>query len=225
MDGGNLFGSSIFSFGSKGKQVTFNEDYSGVEKLDINMAVGDVVIEQGSTFNVDFKGHEDLLPEVTLKDNKLSIKQKKDIKLRPTNLNNLKSNLTVTVPSSVTLKELEADLDMGDLDISEVACGKLKADLSMGNLEINDVEAEKIEADNDMGDCKIYNAKFDDLTADCDMGNLKLKLTDSSDNYGIHAKCDMGNVTIDGDDEGNNYSSSGDKTISLKVAMGNIDVN
>lgn len=225
MNGLKLFDNPIFSFGPKEQQVSFNEDYEDVEKLDINMAIGDVVIKQGSSFNVDFKGHEDLKPEVTLKDGKLSVKQKKNVKIKSVNLGNYKSDLTVTVPSGVKLTDLEADLDMGDLNISDVSCKKLDADLAMGNLEIKNVEAEKIFADNDMGDCKIYDSEFEDLTADCDMGNVKVKLTDSVDNYGISAKCDMGNVSIDGDKEGNNYSSRGDKNITLKVAMGNIDVD
>ena len=223
-NGVKLFGKPIFSLGSGGNNVTFSEDYSGVEKLNLDMSVGDVFIEEGSTFNVSFEGQEDLKPEVTLKDNKLVIKQKKDINIKPINLGKVKSSLTVTVPSSVTVERLDAELDMGNLEIKDVACKDLFADLSMGNLEIRNAKAEKIGADNDMGDCKIYNSEFNELTADCDMGNIHLELADSSDNYGIHATCDMGEVKIDGDKEGNNYSTKGDKTITLSVSMGNITV-
>ena len=224
MNGVKLFGKPIFSLGSGTDTVSFSEDYSGVEKLDLNMSVGDVFIEEGSTFNVSFEGREDLKPEVSLKDNKLVIKQKKDFNVTPVNLGKLKSRITVTVPSDVTIERLDAELDMGNLEIKDVSCKDLFADLSMGNLEIRNAKAEKIGADNDMGDCRIYNSEFNELTADCDMGNIHLELVDSPDNYGIHATCDMGDVKIDGDKEGNNYSTKGDKTITLNVAMGNITV-
>ncbi len=220
----NLFGKPIFSFGSSAGEADFSENYSGVEKIDMKMAMGDVVILEGSSFNVTYNGHEDLKPEVTQDGGSLKIKQKKNIKIKPVNLGNIKCTLSVTVPSNPSLKELEADLDMGDLKISDVTCDKLEAELAMGNLEIKKVKAEKITADCKMGDCKVYDSTFDELKGNCDMGNVHVKLTDSVDNYGIEAKVDMGDIKIDGHNEGNEYNSKGDKTMDLNVDMGNITV-
>ena len=220
----NIFGRPIFSFGSSAKEESFSEDYSGVEKIDMDMAVGDVVLKEGSSFNVTYSGHDDLKPEVKLENGNLRIKQKKNIKIKTVNLGNIKCNLTITVPSNTTLKEMEANLDMGDLKISDLACKKLEAELAMGNLEIKKAKAEKITADCKMGDCKILESAFDELKGNCDMGNVHVKLTDSVDNYGIEAKVDMGDVKIDGRNEGNEYNSKGDKTMDLKVDMGNITV-
>ena len=201
----NIFGKPIFSFGSSAKEADFSQDYSSVEKIDLDMAMGDVVIQEGSSFNVSYKGHEDLKPEVTQDGDSLKIRQKKNINIKPLNLGNIKCTMTVTVPSNASLKELEADLDMGDLKIRKA-------------------KAEKITADCKMGDCKVYDSAFESLKGNCDMGNVHVKLTDSADNYGIEAKVDMGDIKIDGHNEGNEYNSKGDKTMDLKVDMGNITV-
>ncbi|MCR5157300.1 MAG: DUF4097 domain-containing protein [Butyrivibrio sp.] len=230
--GGGLsfFDKPIISLGSgsdkssEGKDISFSENYENVNKLDINMAFGDVTIIEGSDLNVNFEGHSDLKPEVKVEDGKLEIKQKKNIKVKALDFNKYKSELTVTIPSSAELDEVETELDMGDCKIKDFSCKKLKADMSMGNLEIKDVTAETIEADNDMGDCKIFDSYFDRLKGNCDMGNIHVELSDDTDNYGITAKVDMGEVKIDGNHEGNSYSSKGDKTIELKVAMGDISV-
>ncbi|WP_024865365.1 DUF4097 family beta strand repeat-containing protein [Butyrivibrio sp. FCS014] len=231
--GGGLsfFDKPIISLGSgsdkssEGKDISFSESYENVDKLDINMAFGDVTIIEGSDLNVNFEGHSDLTPEVKVEDGKLYIKQTKKVKVKGIDLSKYKSQLTVTVPSSDKFERVEADLDMGNLKISGLICKKLEVDMSMGDLDIADTAADTIEADNDMGACKIRECKFDKLKANCDMGDIQVNVEGDVDDYAITAKCDLGRVNIDGDDKGDKYSVKGDKEITLNVAMGNIDVN
>ena len=231
--GGGLsfFDKPIISLGSgsdkssEGKDISFSESYQNVDKLDINMAFGDVTIIEGSDLNVNFEGHSDLTPEVKVEDGKLYIRQTKKVKVKGIDLSKYKSQLTVTVPSSDKFERVEADLDMGNLKISGLTCKKLEVDMSMGDLDIADTAADTIEADNDMGACKIRGCKFDKLKANCDMGDIQVSVDGDVDDYAITAKCDLGRVNIDGDDKGDKYSVKGDKEITLNVAMGNIDVN
>lgn len=209
----------------KEEAASFSESYKDVEELEIDMSFGNVTVVEGKELNVSYEGVKDLEPEVVLDDDKLTVKQKKNVRLKGIDLGKYKSELTVAVPSSEELKKISADLDMGDLKISGACCKELDADLDMGNLEIKDVKAGKIEADNDMGDCKVTDSEFDKLITDCNMGNITVSLNDSPDNYGIDANCDMGNISISGKNEGKSYKSTGSKDIKIDVDMGNIEIS
>lgn len=226
-----IFDNPVISLGSgsdkssEGKDISFSENYENVDKLDINMAFGDVTIIEGSELNVSFEGHDDLKPEVNVEDGTLKIKQTKKVRVKGIDYSNYESALTVTVPSDANIRKVEADLDMGDLEIRNISCKDLGVDMSMGDLDVIEVTADTIEVDNDMGGCEIKNCKFDKLEGNCDMGDIQVKVDGDVDDYAITAKCDLGRVGIDGDDKGNSYSVKGDKKITLNVSMGNIDVN
>ena len=226
----NIFDKPIISLGSGSdspsgeSDSSFSKSYENVDKLDIDMDFGNVNIIEGNELNVNFEGHRDLAPEVNVEDGKLKIRQNKKVKVNGLDLKKYKSELTVTIPSSANLKKVIAELDMGDLEISGFSCKELSADMSMGNLQISGVSADRIDVDNDMGDFEIRDSEFDKLDGNCDMGNISVKVRGSVDDYGISARCDLGRVSVDGDEEGNNFSTKGDKKITLKVAMGNIDV-
>ena len=210
---------------SNGKgDTSFSESYKNVDKLVIDMSVGNVTLKNGDDLTVNYEGNEDLKPEVSYKDNKLEIKQKKNINIKGINLGKHKSELTITIPSTVELSKVDAELDMGDLKISGFSCKELDAELNMGDLEIKEVQATKIETDSDMGNIEIQDSAFDKLSADCNMGNITIGLTEDVNTFGIHANCDMGNVSIAGKDEGRSFSSNGNKTIKLDVDMGNIEI-
>lgn len=228
LGGLSLFGKPLFSFGEKSESISVSETYGdikdiNIKDINIDIALSDIRIEEGSEFDVSYEGNEDLAPEVKADGDKLEIIQHdKNLKLST----NYKAITTITVPSSMTLEELECDLDMGDLVIKDISCEKLEITLDAGNADVKDVKTQSIRVDSNMGNIDMVNAEFDKMDIDCDMGNVSVSGVKDLADAKIQAESSMGNIRIDGDKVSNKYSSgNGDKEIRIKTSMGNVDVS
>lgn len=225
---------NVLSISSKGytilghsrNTVTYDEDLSSFDTLDIDMSFGNIYIKKGTSFHVSYTGNKNYIPEYSISGNKLTIEQK-NIRHSLINIgfSNTKSELTITIPSDVTLESLGLDINAGNVSIADIKSSIINADIDMGNLEISGCEFNTYSSDMNMGNLDISGCEFDTCKGDVNMGNATIKPV-TSDKYGYNLTTDLGNITVFGADSKHNYSNntSSDNMITIDVNMGNIDI-
>lgn len=175
-------------FGHSRNTVTYDEDLSSFDTLDIDMSFGNIYIKKGTSFHVSYTGNKNYIPEYSISGNKLTIEQKN---IRHSLINvgfsNTKSELTITIPSDITLESLGLDINAGNVSIADIKSSIINADIDMGNATIKPVTSDKYG----------YN-----LTTD--LGNITVFGADSKHNYSNNTSSDnmitidvnMGNIDI-----------------------------
>ena len=213
-------------FGHSRNTVTYDEDLSSFDTLDIDMSFGNIYIKKGTSFHVSYTGNKNYIPEYSISGNKLTIEQKN---IRHSLINvgfsNTKSELTITIPSDITLESLGLDINAGNVSIADIKSSIINADIDMGNLEISGCEFDTCKGDVNMGNAKISQCSFNNISLSVDMGNATIKPV-TSDKYGYNLTNDLGNITVFGADSKHNYSNNttSHNMITIDVNMGNIDI-
>ena len=213
-------------FGRSRNTVTYNEDLSSFDTLDIDMSFGNIYIKKGTSFHVSYTGNKNYIPEYSISGNKLTIEQKNiSHSLINIGFSNTKSELTITIPSDITLESLNLDIDAGNVSIADIKSSIIDTDIDMGNLDISGCEFDTCKSDVNMGNAKISQCSFNNISLSVDMGNATIKPV-TSDKYGYNLTTDLGNITVFGTGSKHNYSNNttSDNMITINVDMGNIDI-
>lgn len=213
-------------FGRSRNTVTYNEDLSSFDTLDIDMSFGNIYIKKGTSFHVSYTGNKNYIPEYSISGNKLTIEQKNiSHSLINIGFSNTKSELTITIPSDITLESLGLDIDAGNVSIADIKSSIIDADIDMGNLDISGCEFDTYKGGVNMGNAKISQCSFNNISLSVDMGNATIKPV-TSDKYGYNLTTDLGNITVFGAGSKHNYSNNttSNNMITINVDMGNIDI-
>lgn len=222
----NISSKGYTIFGHSRNTVTYDEDLSSFDTLDIDMSFGNIYIKKGTSFHVSYTGNKNYIPEYSISGNKLTIEQKN---IRHSLINvgfsNTKSELTITIPSDITLESLGLDINAGNVSLADIKSSIINADIDMGNLEISGCEFNTYSSDINMGNLDISGCEFDTCKGDVNMGNATIKPV-TSDKYGYNLTTDLGNITVFGADSKHNYSNNttSHNMITIDVNMGNIDI-
>ncbi|MCR4695142.1 MAG: DUF4097 domain-containing protein [Pseudobutyrivibrio sp.] len=216
----------------KGKEVKENIELSGqsdlrdVEKIECDIDVGSLMIVMDSRADnilLEYEGRQKLRPKAEVDENTLIISQENESKIGLGG--NFKAEIVLRIPSDQDFDLIYGSVDAGELDIRNLKAETIEIDMSAGDVDVEDCQAKEIKAECDMGDLDMDNMKFDKLTAKVDMGNLSLNHTDIED-YELSAKVDLGNISFEGNEYTGELNRDGGRgTISLKVNMGDIDIN
>ena len=115
------------------------------------------------------------------------------------------------VPKDLTLKKLEADIDMGKVRIEDINAKSASLSCNMGEI--------------------IYSGEIEKTGEfECNMGNIEAALTGSEKDYNYDIECGMGNVTIGGGKisglgASKKIDNGGSKKLELDCDMGNIEIS
>ena len=194
---GNVFNISPFTrmtMASSGKYIENSSIYDNVSDISIDMNLGSVEIKKGSKLEVIYTGAEKFKPAVSVSGTSLNIEQHVKVHLM-TNIKNSDCTLTITVPDNVSLNSIQADLNMGDMDVNNIHASSADFSVDMGSLKIADSSIKNITADNNMGDIKLTNCDSDALNLSVDMGSLKISGMDI-DKYSANLSVDLGDIKV-----------------------------
>lgn len=189
------------------KVVSEEKELEDFTSIVVDADIADIEIEYGEEFKYKYKCTDVLVPTITVEDKVLKVKQNKK-----TNriVGNTKSQIVITVKKDVQLEDCDLTVDVGNLEISEVAMKHLEMDCAVGNIEVR-------------------NSKIDKVDAKADVGNVQISLADGIQGYSIDLQVDVGEMSCDGDRKrGQNYHYSVDdessKYIKVSADCGNINV-
>lgn len=225
---GNVFNISPFTrmtMASSGKYIENSSTYDNVSDISVDMNLGSVEIKKGSKLEVIYTGAEKFKPVVSVSGTSLNIEQHVKVHLM-TNIKNSDCTLTITIPDNISLNSIQADLNMGDMDVNNIHASSADFSVDMGSLKIVDSAVKNLTADNNMGDIKLTNCDSDVLNLSVDMGSLKISGMDI-DKYSANLSVDLGDIKVNDSTYSHSYTNNAGsgKSINADVNMGDIKIN
>ena len=126
--------------------------------------------------------------------------------------------LEITYPANANLGKLEVNVNLGDVEISDLNANKIFTDLDAGDISVARISTEQLSIILDLGNCDIDDANAKNSEISCDSGNINIKNFESD---GIEVDSSLGDVTIDGSLRGKSDIDldAGDLKLNLKQSM------
>lgn len=224
--------------------VTYTEEYTGIESLDIDLSKSGLEIKQGDNFKVEFVNvSKDLSTKLNNSGKELKIE---DETLRLFENFNSESKVIVYVPKDYKLRSVKLDLvGVSGAYVEGLDVDKLEVDIGSGKYEINNVQATIAEINSGAGETYINNSIFGDFKFNAGVGHvdinckvnnkgeiesgvgkLEVNLIGTKDNYKVRAETGIGNLTIDGNKaRDGEILGNGATNINVEAGIGETTIN
>ncbi len=224
--------------------VSFETDLDAFSSIVIDADTIDITIQSGSDYHLEYYCMEACKPEYEINKQTLTIKQtSKDQNFF--GKNNSLCELKITVPSDVTLNELNITSDVGEVSLQRVESESLILNCDVGDIEltnssfslmqvnanVGDVNLENITcADGvitaDVGDIDIEHITFDNLEITCDVGDVEITSKSTLSDYKIALDADLGSISFQDEDYSDSYTQKGKSGfLSIETNTGDIEVD
>lgn len=187
-------------------------------ELKIKLSSGDVTVEQGERFAVNFIGKRHYLPIVQLENGRLQLKQRINL------IDNGEAHLKVLVPADVTLDRLDVQTNSGDIEIVDTKVEKAYLKSTEGRVRVRRVAIAEALLESTDGNVTVRNSDLADgklATYDGEikvsgstLSQISLNVTDGDMN--------LTDVTIDG---GSANLKAGNFTLDHAVFKSDYDIN
>ena len=219
----------------------FNEDYSDVKSIDIDLQYGEVQIKKGDTFRIEgYNLWKDRFKS-EVKDGVWKISDEGfkgtnhwSFRVWPLNFgyhSDYTPDITIYVPQDFKAYEFSLQMDAGSVEIESLtAILRTKMSVGAGEIIVNELDA--INADIKCGAGKIELAGniTGDVNVDCNVGKVELNLDGKESDYDYEVECNLGSVSINDKDYEfstsiNRDSDSAVNKLDLICNVGEIVVN
>lgn len=226
---------------------TYSENIDAFDQIEIETKVMDITIKTGDTWHLEYDCIGFLEPDVDVKSGKFRLKQPSSIPRWHRNNNHC--DMTLTIPSSATLNNIDITSDVGNITINNTSCKNLTIEADVGDITLGtcssgttDLEADvgnitasmselgKSDIETDTGNIDISGCGFKDIDVYNDVGNINFSTDSSLDNYDIELASDIGSVRFNGIKQKKHFYQSASDTsvpynINLETDLGNITFN
>ena len=239
-DSGTNGNGGSFSATEETGEFGFDEE---VSDLEIQLCVGDVQIETGSTCQVTWGcNHKELVPECSITDGKLLIKQDESAKRLIATKKTCK--IVITLPTDKKPESMKVDLGVGDMELT--ACQAASADLDIGtgdvrmegvtfdrglidlgtgDIKANDSKLTSMTVEVGTGDIKMENVSFSELSTDIGTGDLKLSGLEEIRDMELELEIGTGGILVDGEEKGDKMHLHGEGSkLSADIGTGDIEL-
>ncbi len=230
------------SVGQKLYEGTLDSEFSAL-MLDID--VGDVTIEPGDGFRVEYGLWHD--PVIEEDSGVLTIREKAEsLWWQSFSFGSGKqAYVKVTVPAGTLLERLNVLCDVGDVKLDSADVGALDISTDVGDVTVSstavsgaaafDTDVGNIECrtlivggalklDTDTGEIR-FDGSAASVEADADVGSVALKLSGAAADWSMTLDTDTGSVKVDGLDQGKRFESAGgDRILTANVDVGDVEV-
>lgn len=228
------------SFNVNYEETTFNEKYYDVDRLDIDVSAAVLTIKEGSEFEVNAKVDLNHFSS-NLNNGTLKIKEKSNwflnIKIVP--------EITVYIPYSNKLKNLNINSGAGTVDIMNISAERFDFNQGAGRLIIDSSSFKEINIDGGVGEIVIENSYLNDLDLESGVGKttissfisglseiesgvgeVNLNLLGNLSDYRIETEKGIGAIKINGENQPNNtILGTGENRLDVKSGIGSININ
>lgn len=184
---------------SRGERKDFQESFTDVESLKLEIKAGDVRVEESDS---DFvvvtgkgvsSGFQCTMEGKTLK---IEDKNKNRLSLGSLGAGENESKITVEVPKGMEFKNMDLDVSMGNLEVvgfqtktMGVTCGTGSATLEGDVMGESDFEC-------GMGELIYQGGLGGNVSFECGMGSITANLTNSQEDFDYELTCGMGEVQV-----------------------------
>ena len=203
-----------------------DEKNETLKRVVLNVELADLTIQTGEEVRVDFRGDDDLRPEVTQKDGVLTVTQHVDTKwLNVFKLNNKRGvKITVTIPEGEKLEELTSNLNLGDARLNNINVDKCSVSNDLGDIKCEGCRFSEIRIYSSMGDVDVKNCDFLDMGVQQDLGDVDISTQQDLTDADLNLETDLGDLHVNNEDLGDKFSRRGNGEVRVVVEndMGDI---
>ena len=166
-------------------------NFTDVSAVEVDLNIGDLIISKGDGFTVTATYPEAYAPTVECTNGKLVVKHNGDF-------NNVGTNedwgVVITVPEDYKLSNMDLDLSLGNMTLSDLVVESFKAEDSLGSINMNYCVFQTVNIEADMGDVNGTQIGFASGTIETNMGSIDM----NGDFDSITAHSDLGTATVNG---------------------------
>jgi len=215
--------------------VVTSERLAAFDELEVDVALGDVTVEQGEDYGVELSWNAasvELYYEV--KGGTLLIWNKDQVNISLGS--GMFASVRVSVPEGVTLDKVSVDTDLGDCRISDLQARELDVEAELGAVSLSNVTADEADLELSLGNLELWDVTAGELEANLSLGDLTGSgLTVSRE---LKAENDMGSIDLAGDLRGTAeltdnmggvslfiQGAEGEYGYDLKTSLGSVRVN
>ena len=209
---GGWFGFGLFSKPEKTVANTASFDAGEIKEISLDVELGQVTLQRGAEFKVDYNYPEKYAPKIEMKNETLEITEKGK-KFTPSSGHEF--YLNITVPSNAELRNVDMEINLGELNIDGLTSDRISVEGDCGALKITNCNAENADFQADLGDIEISGCSFRSLKSEADLGDINVQ----GDFDSVYCRCDMGDIDI------NTVKNESDIDITAKCSLGDVKVN
>lgn len=237
---------SLFNVNDESR-IEYRQDFSNIDKLDINNGVGRLTIKSGDGFRVEASNVSDKF-NATVKDGTLKVGDEFSFLF---NIFGLKfgsksSSITVYVPIDFTARSIKIESGTGEVVLEDLSTEKLIIDAGVGDVYGRNITAKSVEIDGGVGDITLYDVNlwdvdcdsgvgklkiegmiFGDSEFDCGVGNVELHIRGNREDYEIRCDSSLGSIRVDGKKVPSDYQDikRASNIIRIDGSVGDVDIN
>lgn len=239
------------------KFENIEKEFDSIEKINIGLSTYSVYIKTDKNsdkvkLNINKPIMEDgnnlFYVNVSNKKNELIITQPQK------NVNNILNpyeklysmcKVTITIPENFKIKEFDADLSVGDLEIHNknienaeieigvgdisfynLSIGELTAEAGVGDFNFKEIFLGSSEIEIGVGDMEFNGDINDDFFLEIGTGCATIMLQESENNYDFDVEKGIGSLSINGDDYEKNVkiNNNSDIKIDINTGVGDVDI-
>lgn len=225
---------------NRGSRKDFNEVYTNIEKIDVDVSSLKLFIREGDELKVDAT---DVRNSFKVKQNNKTLKISEEGSWF-FDFGNNGGSIVITVPRNV-IDELKVDAGAGTIEIDSVDLRVLDLDQGAGSLTIKNSIILKTDLDGGTGEIIVDNSELNDLDLDsgvgsvkidgkilgkseidCGVGEVILNLDGDENDYYITVDKGLGSISLNGVDYSSNATlGNGNNRIKVEGGVGSIDIN
>lgn len=235
---GISIGFGIFEDRNTAMVTKWEQEYSNITSMDIDLSVCRLNIKKGNTLKVDVSNVSDEF-KCQVEGSKLEIKDRK-VQSNFFNREDITPQVTIYVPEQQEFREVSIETEINETNIEFLKADTIKLEMGAGKYQMEELFANYAEIKVGAGETNIQNSKIEELkleggigklsltseitkTADidCGVGKVEMNLIGDLTDYKIKASTGLGSFKVDGKKVTDNETiGEGDTMIKMDAGVG-----
>ncbi|MBT9779972.1 DUF4097 family beta strand repeat protein [Clostridium sp. MCC353] len=171
--------------------------FSDVRNLDLEAGAGNIKIvedDTGGEVYVDLE--DDTFYQCYLEHDTLKLKMDKS--RRWVNLKNddLRGNVTITIPADYTFHEVDLEIKGGNFEAERINADSLEIEVKAGELVISDGKLGTLSAETSAGSVYCRAEVSGNVDAECKAGSIEFLLSGKEEDYNYDLECRAGSMKV-----------------------------
>lgn len=238
-------GMQIFEDSTNEAMITkWEQEYSNITNLDIDLSVCKLVIKKGDTLKVEASEIFDQF-KCSANGNKLKIEDKTFHRNFFNEIEDVKSEVVIYVPDSLKFDEVTIETGVNETNIEYLKANKVNMEMGVGRYQVKSILAKHVKIEAGAGEANIEDGNMEDLKLDGGIGKLSFtgKITKTADiesgvgrldvnligslaDYKVKAEKGLGNFRVNGEKVSDQQTiGNGDVSVKVNAGVGETVVN
>lgn len=221
----------------------WEQEYTNITDLDIDLSIGKLTIKKGSTLKVEASNVSEQF-RCEARGNQLKIEDQKVYTMFNNN-REVVPEIIIYLPETIEWKEVMIKTGMNETNIEYLKADKVNLKMGVGKYQIDNLIAKYAKIEAGAGEANILNSEMEELkldggigklvlsskitkTADidCGVGKMVLNLLGEPNDYKIKGSKGLGNFEIDGKKIRDHETiGNGDVTVKVDAGVGETSIN